>query len=125
MNPNEKDTILATLYEINDRLQVMTEKQDSQYSDLKITLNEIKTSVAYMEEFLEEVGYKPEHAGIPEEEYERAKNEVITVGKASTSYLQRKFGIGYARAVKLIDLLEERGVIGPGKGSKPREVLLK
>lgn len=53
-----------------------------------------------------------------------AKNEVITSRKASTSYLQRKFSIGYARAAKIIDILEERGVVGPANGSKPREVLI-
>ncbi len=55
--------------------------------------------------------------------YEDAKQTVMEAGKASTSYLQRKLGIGYARAARLIDMLEERGVIGPGSGAKPREVL--
>jgi S-DNA-T family DNA segregation ATPase FtsK/SpoIIIE len=57
--------------------------------------------------------------------YEDARMTVIDAGKASTSYLQRKLGVGYARAAKLIDMLEERGVIGPGNGAKPREVLEK
>ena len=48
-----------------------------------------------------------------------------SVLKASTSYLQRKLGVGYARAAKLIDMLEERGVIGAGNGAKPREILEK
>lgn len=55
--------------------------------------------------------------------YPEAKRTVIEAGKASTSYLQRKLGIGYARAAKLIDILEERGVIGPADGAKPREVI--
>lgn len=55
--------------------------------------------------------------------YEDAREEVMRANKASTSYLQRKLGIGYARAARLIDILEERGVVGPGSGSKPREVL--
>jgi DNA segregation ATPase FtsK/SpoIIIE, S-DNA-T family len=55
--------------------------------------------------------------------YEEAKQTVIEAGKASTSYLQRKLGVGYARAARLIDMLEERGVIGPGSGAKPREIL--
>jgi S-DNA-T family DNA segregation ATPase FtsK/SpoIIIE len=55
--------------------------------------------------------------------YEDARQTVIEAGKASTSYLQRKLGVGYARAARLIDMLEERGVIGPGSGAKPREVL--
>ena len=53
----------------------------------------------------------------------KAKRTVIEAGKASTSYLQRKLGVGYARAAKLIDLLEERGVIGPGEGAKPRSII--
>jgi S-DNA-T family DNA segregation ATPase FtsK/SpoIIIE len=57
--------------------------------------------------------------------YEDARSTVIESGKASTSYLQRKLGVGYARAAKLIDMLEERGVVGPGNGAKPREVLEK
>ncbi len=55
--------------------------------------------------------------------YEDARATVIEAGKASTSYLQRKLGVGYARAAKLIDMLEERGVVGPGNGAKPREVI--
>jgi S-DNA-T family DNA segregation ATPase FtsK/SpoIIIE len=55
--------------------------------------------------------------------YEDARQVVIEAGKASTSYLQRKLGVGYARAAKLIDMLEEKGIVGPGNGSKPREVL--
>ena len=50
---------------------------------------------------------------------------VIEAGRASTSYLQRKLKLGYARAARLMDKLEERGVIGPGDGAKPREVLEK
>ena len=49
---------------------------------------------------------------------------VITTGKASASLLQRRFKLGYNRAARLIDLLEERGIVGPQNGSKPREVLV-
>ena len=55
--------------------------------------------------------------------YEEARDTVISAGKASTSFLQRKLRIGYSRAARLIDILEERGVIGPQDGSKPREIL--
>jgi len=55
--------------------------------------------------------------------YEDALDAVRSAGKASTSYLQRKLRIGYSRAARLIDILEERGVIGPADGSRPREVL--
>ena len=50
---------------------------------------------------------------------------VITQGKASASLLQRRFHLGYNRAARVIDLLEDRGIIGPNNGSKPREVLVK
>lgn len=57
--------------------------------------------------------------------YEEARETVIRAGKASTSYLQRKLRIGYARAARLMDILEENSVIGPGDGAKPRDVLIK
>ncbi len=60
-----------------------------------------------------------------DEVYEEARQIVIQAGKASTSYLQRKLRVGYARAARLIDMLEERGVVGPGEGAKPREVIEK
>ncbi len=55
--------------------------------------------------------------------YEEARDTVMQAGKASTSYLQRKLRVGYARAARLMDMLEERGVIGPGSGAKPRDVI--
>lgn len=50
---------------------------------------------------------------------------VVTQGKASASLLQRRFHLGYNRAARCIDLLEERGIVGPTRGSKPREILVK
>lgn len=50
---------------------------------------------------------------------------VVQSGKASASLLQRRFRLGYNRAARCIDLLEERGIVGPSRGSKPREVLVK
>ncbi len=58
-----------------------------------------------------------------DELYMEAKRAVLEAGKASTSYLQRKLRVGYARAARLIDILEDRGVIGPGDGAKPREII--
>ena len=55
--------------------------------------------------------------------YEDARIAVIEAGKASTSYIQRKLRVGYSRAARLMDILEERGVIGPADGSRPREIL--
>jgi S-DNA-T family DNA segregation ATPase FtsK/SpoIIIE len=55
---------------------------------------------------------------------EEAEKLVIQTRKASASFLQRKMRIGYARAARLLDLLEKKGVVGPAQGSKPREVLI-
>lgn len=57
--------------------------------------------------------------------YEEVKEFIVSTRKASTSLIQRKFSIGYARAARLIDTLEDNGVIGPSRGSKPREVFVK
>jgi DNA segregation ATPase FtsK/SpoIIIE, S-DNA-T family len=56
--------------------------------------------------------------------YEEAKRTVIQSRKASTSLLQRRLGVGYARAARLMDILEERGVVGPQEGARPREVYI-
>ena len=57
--------------------------------------------------------------------YNEIVDFVVTQGKASASLLQRRFRLGYNRAARCIDLLEERGIVGPPNGSKPREVLVK
>jgi len=57
--------------------------------------------------------------------YNDAKAVVVQAGKASASLLQRRLKVGYARAARLLDLLEENSVIGPGDGAKPREVFVK
>lgn len=49
---------------------------------------------------------------------------VVDVGQASTSLLQRKLKLGYARAARIMDMMEEKGIIGPYEGSKPRQVLI-
>ena len=61
--------------------------------------------------------------GDKDELFDEAKKTVIQTGKASTSFLQRKFRIGYSRAARLIDALEEAGIVGPADGAKAREVL--
>ena len=57
--------------------------------------------------------------------YNEIVDFVIRAGKTSASLLQRKYRLGYNRAARMIDLLEERGIVGPPNGSKPREVLVK
>jgi len=57
--------------------------------------------------------------------YSEAKELIMTVGRASTSLLQRRLSIGYNRAARIMDELEKEGVVGPAMGSKPREVLIR
>lgn len=87
-------------------------------------------AVIYNEEILE----KPKRGlGVPgfesggdssdeDDLFEAAKEEVMRSGKASASLLQRRLRVGYARAARLLDILEDHGIIGPGDGAKPREV---
>ena len=71
-----------------------------------------------------EAGFDSDSADVGDEDelLGNAREIVISSGKASTSWLQRKLGIGYSRAAKLIDLLETKGIVGPANGSKAREV---
>ncbi len=55
--------------------------------------------------------------------YEKALDIVVQAGKASASYIQRRLKIGYNRAARLVEEMEERGIVGPANGSKPREVI--
>ena len=57
--------------------------------------------------------------------YDQIVEFAVQTGKVSASLLQRRFKIGYNRAARVVDLLEERGIVGPANGSKPREVLIK
>jgi S-DNA-T family DNA segregation ATPase FtsK/SpoIIIE len=54
--------------------------------------------------------------------FEQVKQIVLETKKASASFLQRRLRIGYSRAARLIDMLEEKGIVGPADGAKPREV---
>ncbi|MDO8424080.1 MAG: DNA translocase FtsK 4TM domain-containing protein [bacterium] len=104
--------------------------------EVKAVVKYLKDS--YSDELQDEINFSTEHTsnaifsaslendgfdGDDDELYEEAKDTVTHAGKASTSYLQRKLRIGYARAARLMDMLEERGVIGAGSGAKPREVI--
>ena len=89
-------------------LDLRTEEEKMEDEKLKYVLN----------------GNNNNESSTRDEMYEEVKTLVIRDGKASASYLQRKFPIGYAKASRYIDMLEEDGIIGPENGSKPREVLV-
>ncbi len=55
--------------------------------------------------------------------YDQALEIVVQSGKASASYIQRRLKIGYNRAARLVEEMEERGIVGPANGSKPREII--
>ncbi len=59
-----------------------------------------------------------------DELYNEAKETVVMAGKASASLLQRRLRIGYARAARLLDILEQDGIVGPPDGAKPRDVMM-
>lgn len=94
--------------------------KDELVEEIALSEGSISADKSIFESVLED-----EASGDDDEMYEEARACVIEAGKASTSYLQRKLKLGYARAARLMDVLEERGVIGPGDGAKPREVLEK
>jgi len=55
--------------------------------------------------------------------FERALEIVVQQGKASASYIQRRLKIGYNRSARLVEEMEQRGIVGPAQGSKPREII--
>jgi S-DNA-T family DNA segregation ATPase FtsK/SpoIIIE len=65
-----------------------------------------------------------EEIGEKDELYNKALELVLLTGQASASYLQRKLKLGYARAARIIDQMEQEGIVGPSEGSKPREFLV-
>ena len=86
-------------------------------------------AVIYNEEILEKPkkalgisGFESGESDSDDPLLEEAKAEVVRAGKASASLLQHRLRVGYARAARLLDILEEKGIIGPGEGAKPREV---
>jgi S-DNA-T family DNA segregation ATPase FtsK/SpoIIIE len=84
-------------------------------------------------EYRTDICEKPKSMGPSGETYDDSEDDllpearelVVAAGKASASLLQRRLKVGYARAARLLDLMETQGVIGPGEGAKPRAILVK
>lgn len=83
-----------------------------------------ETITAYRGGVKAEGGHGGEGGADDDELYNEARDLVIQAGKASASLMQRRLKVGYARAARLLDLLEAEGVIGPADGAKPRDVLV-
>lgn len=105
--------------EIGRIINYVSEQQEVQYDDdmMKLDVEETSDSAPASSD-----------GSVVEDKDDPLYNEivefVVSSQKASASLLQRRFKLGYNRAARIIDLLEERGIIGPANGSKPREVLI-
>ena len=84
---------------------------------------EVEIKVGKQEEIIKEIENQTVSEEV-DEHLEQAIETVVNEGQASISYIQRKFKVGYARAARIIDQLEERGIVGGHEGSKPRKVLI-
>ena len=93
------------------RLASFLRKQGKPVFDDTITADDEKTGPAGIEFDKDEL-------------YDEAARIVVTTGQASISYLQRKMRIGFSRAARLVDMMEAEGLVSPGTGGKPREVLV-
>ena len=95
--------------------------------EVEALVNYIKSQdheIQYNEEILDDVQSVGMNMDDTDEYLEEAIQFVIDTGQASASLMQRRFRVGYNRAARLVDSMEERGIIGPSRGSKPREVLM-
>jgi S-DNA-T family DNA segregation ATPase FtsK/SpoIIIE len=79
-----------------------------------------------MHERLESAAAAPEDDVTDEDEelVEKCLEIIRQEKRASTSLLQRRLRLGYTRAARIVDILEQRGILGPGEGAKPREILV-
>jgi DNA segregation ATPase FtsK/SpoIIIE, S-DNA-T family len=93
------------------RLASFLRKQGKPVFDDSITAEDEKTGTGGLEFEKDEL-------------YDEAARIVVSTGQASISYLQRKMRIGFSRAARLVDMMEAEGLVSPGVGGKPREVLV-
>ena len=100
--------IYEKLDEILGVIKILADRQNSQYTDIMLQLKKYEPAIDNRSD---------------EDFYEEAVDVVREAGKASTSFIQRMFGIGYSRAARIIDLMEKNGVIGPSHDNEPRVVL--
>jgi len=112
-----KDNTKQLFEDIDKKIQKLSDKQNSQFTEIMVEIRKLVEVIGAKED--------TDGEGAFDDLYDEAEQVVIEEGKASTSYLQRKLGIGYSRACSLIDALEEAGIIGPNNGAIPRKVLKK
>jgi len=110
--------------EVKSVVKFLKDHYDGTLGD-ELNISNTENKNAYFGGIPEEAFSGSDSDGEDDDKYDEAKDLVIKTGKASTSYLQRRLGLGYARAARMMDILEERGVVGPADGAKPRDVLIK
>jgi len=112
--PRRLQGALVTEKEIKRIVQFWKEQSEPEYNEAIVERQKVATlpSSAMFDDNDDEL--------LPE-----AHEIVMKAGKASASLLQRRLRVGYARAARLLDLLEERGIVGPSEGAKPREILVR
>jgi DNA segregation ATPase FtsK/SpoIIIE, S-DNA-T family len=98
--------------EIEDVCKFWSDQEKPSY-----VINPVEVAIRDKEDQMRETGNSDEHWG-------EAVRWVVERGSASTSMLQRKFSIGFQRASRLLDMMEEQGIVGPRDGPRPREVLI-
>jgi len=97
--------------EINDLVNFIKRQSEAQYDESILTFRPAKSSSG-------------RHEAIDDDLYDEAVQVVLNSGHASASLLQRRLRVGYARAARLLDMMEQEGVIGPANGAKPRDILI-
>lgn len=112
----------ASTKEITDTIKYIKEQVESTYD--KDIIEAVESFVPASKNEKEDSSDASYAAGSDEDYVERAIAVAVDNGQLSTSMLQRKLKLGYARAARIMDELEEMGVIGPSEGSKPRRVLM-
>jgi len=114
-------TRIQAAYISGEEIKKVVAYLKAQDADMLDTINFEESKDGSAASFMSSLGGSKDNAD--DELFDEAKQAVLEAGKASTSYLQRKLRIGYSRAARLIDILEEQGIIGPADGSRPREIL--
>jgi len=99
---------------LSDDIHIILERQNKQYTDIMMFLK------SNTERNITTIDNRTK-----DELYETIKNDIIKSGSVSTSYIQRKLKVGYARAVGLLEMFEDRGIVEKAKGARPRKVLVK
>ncbi len=110
--------------DINLKTDFLDQKMDSVRTDIVTAMNQQYTDIITAIKNLEQKTEAEARKELKDDElYDEAKQVVVEDGKASASFLQRRLRIGYAQASRLLDKMEEGGIVGPADGAKPREIL--